>query len=149
LTIEVIGKFLKPFLITTWYRPPANEASILDNFENYLQSLEKEDKESIILGDFICNMLETQKNPLNTTKLVSWYDEYQYNQLIKESTRVTKSSKSLIDHVTITVLQRVRKSGVCHLSISDHNLIYAVRRMVMPHESDLELSRIETINLFI
>jgi exonuclease III len=56
LTIEVIGKFLKPFLITTWYRPPANEASILDNFENYLQSLEKEDKESIILGDFICNI---------------------------------------------------------------------------------------------
>jgi exonuclease III len=62
LTIEVIGKFLKPFLITTWYRPPANEASILDNFENYLQSLEKEDKESIILGEFICNILETQKN---------------------------------------------------------------------------------------
>ena len=48
--------------------------------------------------------------------------------------RVTKSSKSLIDHVTTTVPQRVRKSGVCLLSISDHNLIYAVRRMVMPRE---------------
>jgi hypothetical protein len=65
---------------------------------------------------------------------VSLYDEYQYNQLIKEPTRVTKSSKSLIDHVTTTVPQRVRKSGVYHLSISDHNLIYAVRRMVMPRE---------------
>ena len=65
---------------------------------------------------------------------MSLYDEYQYNQLIKEPTRVTKSSKSLIDHVTTTVPERVRKSGVCHLSISDHNLIYAVRRMVMPRE---------------
>jgi hypothetical protein len=65
---------------------------------------------------------------------VSLYDEYQYNQLIKEPTRVTKSRKSLIDHSTTTVPQRVRKSGVYHLSISDHNLIYAVRRMVMPRE---------------
>jgi hypothetical protein len=65
---------------------------------------------------------------------VSLYDEYQYNQLIKEPTQVTKSSKSLIDHVITTVPKRIRKSGVCHLSISDHNLIYAVRRMVMPRE---------------
>ena len=46
-------------------------------------------------------MLETQKTP-NTTKLVSLYDEYQYNQLIKEPTRVAKFSKSLIDHVITT-----------------------------------------------
>jgi exonuclease III len=52
LTIEVIGKFLKLSLITIWYTPLGSEASILDNFENYLQCLRKEDKEFIILGDF-------------------------------------------------------------------------------------------------
>jgi exonuclease III len=70
LTIEVIGKFLKLSLITIWYTPLGSEASILDNFENYLQCLRKEDKDFIILGDFNCNLLETQKTP-NTTKLVS------------------------------------------------------------------------------
>ncbi|CAB3988901.1 RNA-directed DNA polymerase from transposon BS, partial [Paramuricea clavata] len=49
LTIEIIGKFVKPFLVTTWYRPPASELNVLDTFETYLQSLEMEEKESIIL----------------------------------------------------------------------------------------------------
>ncbi len=52
LTIEIVGKFVKPFLVTTWYRPPASELNVLDTFETYLQSLEMEEKESIILGDF-------------------------------------------------------------------------------------------------
>ena len=56
LTIEIIGKFVKPFLVTTWYRPPASELNVLDTFETYLQSLEMEEKESIILGDFNCNV---------------------------------------------------------------------------------------------
>ena len=30
LTIEIIGKYVKPFLITTWYRPPASKLNVLD-----------------------------------------------------------------------------------------------------------------------
>ena len=32
LTIEIIGKYVKPFLITTWYRPTASELNIPDTF---------------------------------------------------------------------------------------------------------------------
>ena len=77
LTIEIIGKYVKPFLITTWYRPPASELNGLDTFESYLQLLEMEEKESIILGDFNCNVLEINETP-HTSKLTSLYDEYQY-----------------------------------------------------------------------
>ena len=53
LTIEIIGKYVKSFLNTTWYRPTASESNIPDTFETYLQSLEIKEKESIILGDSI------------------------------------------------------------------------------------------------
>ena len=77
LTIEIIGKYVKPSLITTWYRPPASELNVLGTFETYLQLLEMEEKESIILGDFNCNVLEINETP-HTSKLTSLYDEYQY-----------------------------------------------------------------------
>ena len=59
---------------------------ILDTFETYLQLLEVEEKESIIPGDFNCNVLEINETP-HTSKLTSLYDEYQYTQLIKQPTR--------------------------------------------------------------
>ncbi len=61
---------------------------VLDTFETYLQSLEMEEKESIILGDFNCNVLEINKTP-HTSKLTSPYDEYQYTQLIKLMVLIT------------------------------------------------------------
>ena len=51
LTIEIIKNRVKPFLITTWYRPPSDTINILYKFENCLKLIDNEDKESIILGD--------------------------------------------------------------------------------------------------
>ena len=68
--VEIIDKYVKPFLITTWYRPPASELNVLGTFETYLQLLEMEEKESIILGDFSRNVLETNETP-HTSKLTS------------------------------------------------------------------------------
>ena len=53
-----------------------------------------EEKESIILGDFNCNVLEINETP-HTSKLTSLYDEYQYTQLIKQPTRITSSIQTL------------------------------------------------------
>ncbi len=41
---------------------------------------------------------------------------------------------ALLDHFATTASHRIRSSGVCDLSISDHSLIYAVRRMIIPRE---------------
>ena len=92
-----------------------------------------EEKESIILGDFNYNVLEINKIP-HTSKPTSLYDEYQYTQLVKQPTRTTSSTKTLIDLLATTASHRIQSSGVCHLSISDHCLIYAVRRMMIPRE---------------
>ena len=79
--------------------------------------LEIEEKESILLGDFNCNVLEINKTP-HTLKLTSLYDEYQYNQLIKQPTRITSSAQTLIDHLATTASNRIRSSGVYVIFLS-------------------------------
>ena len=51
---------------------------------------------------------------------------HQLEQLIKEPTRVTKSSATTIDLIFTNMVDNIATSGVIHLGISDHSLIYAV-----------------------
>ena len=53
---------------------------------------------------------------------------YQYEQLIKDPTRVTKDSASLIDPFYTTKSDYIASSGVKIITISDHYLIYGVRK---------------------
>ena len=57
-------------------------------------------------------------------------DVYQSKQLIKKPTRVTAKTRTLID-VIITQLGNtsVTASGVTHLGISDHSLVYTCRKI--------------------
>ena len=79
LTIEIIKNRVKPFLTTTWYRPPSDTINILYKFQNCLKLIDNEDKESIILGDINCGLLDN-----NPTSLISELkfitNLYQYDQ---------------------------------------------------------------------
>ena len=66
-------------------------------FEKILQYIDIE-KESIILGDFNCDLISKDTNDRNLMELNFITSMYQYKQLIQEPTRVTKNTKSLIDH---------------------------------------------------
>ena len=56
------------------------------------------------------------------------FDIYGIHQLINESMRITETSSSLIDLCLTNSISTVVDSGVIHLSISDHSLIYMVRK---------------------
>ena len=58
--------------------------------------------------------------------------DYQLAQLIKEPTRVNAKSQTLIDVFITNKEDSISHSGVYTLSISDHNLIYAVRKIGLP-----------------
>ena len=49
LTIEISKYKTKPFLVTTWYRPPNTPVESFQEFEKLLKHIDLEDKESIIL----------------------------------------------------------------------------------------------------
>ena len=57
---------------------------------------------------------------------------YQLKQLMKEPTRVTKSSATTIDSIFTNVVDNMATSGVIQLGISDHSLICVVWKFAVP-----------------
>ena len=53
-------------------------------------------------------------------------------QLIKEPTRITVSTQTLIDHIIINPPEFILHSGVIRFGISDHDSIYMVKRLRIP-----------------
>ena len=49
-----------------------------------------------------------------------------------EPTRVTKSLAATIDLIFTSETKNIARSGVIHVGMSDHSLIYAVRKFVIP-----------------
>ena len=49
-------------------------------------------------------------------------------QLINEPTRITKETKSILDLAFVSHTDKITTSGVHHLGLSDHSLIYVVRK---------------------
>ena len=87
-----------------------------------------EEKESIILGDVNCDILENNHRDHCTNELNFITSLYQYKQLINDPTRETIHSKTLIDHFYSNKKENIVAAGVSKISISDHYLIYGIRK---------------------
>ena len=57
LCIEINKSKTKPFLISTWYRPPNASVELFEKFNCILTKIESLHFESTIIGDFHCNVL--------------------------------------------------------------------------------------------
>ena len=96
-----------------------------------LAKIEAENAESNILGDINCDMIAV--TPANETRhLIELCELFQYTQLIKEPTRVTSSTKSLIDLFLTNEPVKFATSGVSPIGCSDHSLIYVSRKLRCP-----------------
>lgn len=60
------------------------------------------------------------------------FSTYQFSQLIEDPTRITETSKTLIDVAFTTNADRIVTSGFFNCSINDHRLVYIVRRARIP-----------------
>ena len=134
LTIQISKHNVKPFLITTWYRPPNDPIDTLYRFEKCLQLIDNDNKESIILGDVNYDFLSASLSP-QASELKFITGLYQYEQLISEPTRVTKDTRTLIDHFYTTNPDNIISKGVSTVSISDHYLIYGIRKFKVCKEN--------------
>ena len=109
-------------LLSNWYRPPKSPIELFDKFEDLLGKIEAENVESNILGNINCKTAAA--TPANETRhLIEHCESYQYAQLIKEHTRVTSSSESLVDLFLTNEPDKFVTSGVSHIGCSDHSLI--------------------------
>ena len=131
ICIEISKPNSRNFIVASVYRPPSSAQEFFEAFEKTIKMIDDEDKEFHILGDLNCNILTNTINQ-PTKKLKEILETYQLSQLITEPTRVTANSCTLIDHyITSTPEKIVRpeKIVVIQTGISDHNIIYGVRKV--------------------
>ena len=97
--------------------------------------------ETYILGDFNINLslndsyIFSKKDMLNNESIpsdVKSYYEYctffDLHQLIKDPTRITCNSPTIIDHILANYPERVTQQGVIDVELSDHQFIFCTRK---------------------
>ena len=107
----------------------------LTKLEGNLEFFDRENKEIIFLGYTNCDMYLLENSPENTTNhvntavhMASIYDTFGLTQLIKDPTRETLDTATLIDHMTSTYPENIPESGVLRVAISDHYAVYCIRK---------------------
>ena len=133
--VDISKPHSRPFLVTTIYRPPL------------IKAIDDENKEMYILGDLNCDMHKTESDT-PTKKIKSLYELYQLSQLIKEVTLVTMTTSSLIDHIVTNTPKKISDSGVIHTGISDHSLVFTIRKIHISKKQDENIVEIRNMKNF-
>ena len=136
ITVEISKSKSKSFLINTWYRPPDSPIELFDVYEEYVKKMGSENKEVTLIGDFNCDWTQLKKHKISpqTNRIVDFADLFQLQQLIKEPTRITQTSSTLIDLAFSNRPEIINTSCVEHLGISDHSLISICRKIPIPRK---------------
>ena len=134
ICVEIKPPKAKPYLVLSWYRPPSATIETFENLERALRFLESEDKETILLGDTNCDFSNKTPEssrinlPNNINRLADLYKSFGLTQLISEPTRETIDTYTIVDHIAVNVECNIIESGVLKLALSDHYLVYAIRK---------------------
>ena len=128
LWVEILQPKTKPILVGVAYRPPS-QSDFYDIFEQTCHQIDDSNKhEIIILGDFNTDM----KGPLNSNlrrRLLEFQTTFDLDQLIVEPTRITPTSRTIIDLILVSDPAKISQSGVIEIGVSDHFLTYCTRKI--------------------
>ena len=89
----------------------------------------------VLLGDLNRTLLRVNECSsfsnlqTKTRNLLPIFDVFNMQNVIKEATRITPSTETLIDVIATNKPELVRTTGVLPLGITDHSLVYATLRL--------------------
>ena len=151
ICVEILPPKAKPYFVVAWYRPPSDPVETFSKLEQILSFLDKEEKEVILLGDTNCDFTVKEGIAMdsNSKHLTSIYELFTFKQLITEPTRITTNSSSIIDHIATTSPRNIVKAGVIPISLSDHFLVFCVRKFeggVIKDHKTIKTRRIKNFN---
>ena len=149
LTVEISKPRSKPFLVSTWYRPPQSSPDLFSTFETIIDKIDAENLELYLMGDLNCNLLsEVVSN--NFSHLLNIIDIYGLTQLTTEPTRVPQYSSTLIDLCVTNYPNKMSKSDVIlNIGISDHSAVYLTRKVAHLHSNmhkTVEVQQLKNFN---
>lgn len=118
-------------IIGVIYRPPDNQ-QFYANLEHYLQNIWKNRKNIMIVGDFNSDLYFNGKSAeecLAGKRLLRVLSKFSMENIIKQPTRITERSRTLLDLMITSRKEQVIRSGEINTGIADHSLTYAVLRL--------------------
>ena len=122
LAIKVLNG-MESGIYSVFYRSPNSKNKIrifASFFEKFLEDVIDFTKTNLILGDFNINL---QKNTSNAKKFKTILNSFNLKQLINECTRITCSSRTMID-LALYFGEKTMNADVLHApKISDHSII--------------------------
>ena len=81
----------------------------------------------MLLGDLNVNLLPNSKSHSgDKQKFLNFIRKMDLNQLIKEPTRISNTTRSLIDIILVNNEHRIVNCGVVPMALSDHSLVFCV-----------------------
>ena len=135
ICIDVKGYGNNWFMVCACYRSPG-KCKITEFIPACMLAAERmyaKRKEILFIGDFNMDMLSRKDNPQGPSQELSGFcDQICLTNVIRNPTRVTNSSKSLLDVILVSHPERYETSGNLHLGISDHDLVYTVKKLRLP-----------------
>jgi hypothetical protein len=129
LWIKVQCKKLKSFLLCAAYRPPDTPIGFLDDLGNALIDCLLPGLEVILVGDLNCNLMDSC---VSGRALSDFCVEFNLTQLVKEPTRVTDTSQTLIDVALTTNTNIIDTCDVKPAALSDHSLVCLILKLKSP-----------------
>ena len=84
----------------------------------------------VLLGDWNTDFASKRSTIPECNQLKSLFKTLQFTQIIKEPTRVTAESRTMIDLIATNHPQNIKDSGVVTgTSLSDHEMSFCVRKI--------------------
>lgn len=113
--VNVQVRKFKSIIVGAVYKHPNSSPECLKHLEHMLHTHSNKKKNMYVLGDI-------NEDYLKTNKLKPLIKKYNLTQLIKEPTRITKYSQTLLDVIITNNIQSVINSETS-LSIADHHAV--------------------------
>ena len=115
-------------LVSVMYRPH-KQPIFYDNFEKQLERIWGKRKIILIVGDLNGNLPFKGKSKADTLEgrnLLQKLNQYKLSNVIKEPTRITNTTNTLLDLVITSEGNKISKAGTYETGIADHRLVYAI-----------------------
>lgn len=125
ICLEVTSAAQK-LLLACIYRPP-DDKNFIQQFEKAVEAINHR-RNLVILGDLNIDLSPEISKTLSITLKRTLVTNNLIN-VIKGYTRITSSTKSLIDHIITSNPDRIITAGSFETCISDHNIVYAVYKL--------------------
>ena len=117
ICVEIEPLKCRPFIIVAWYRPPSDPVISFDLLEKVLSSLDREEKEIVLIGDtnydFPDKAIDSDYNSMHLSNV---YDLFSFKQLIQEPTWETLGSRTIADHMATNYERNIGHHGVIRVS---------------------------------